>query len=263
MINTQKAIRTRCRFGITILVITSASVFGQGRGAARGGPPPTPKAAAPSDLTGYWASVVTEDWRYRMLPPTKFEEAPTLGARVGIPLNAEARKIALAWDPAKDEAAGEQCKGYGAPNIMRIPGRIHITWQDDKSLKLETDAGKQTRLFEFGPSVNQGGGWQGVSEASWEAVGTGRGGPILSGSLKIVTSKLKAGYLQRNGIPYSANAIVTEYYDRVDEPGGTSYLVITTTVEDPTYLTEPYLTTTHFRKQADASGWDPSACAAR
>ena len=153
---------------LALFIAISMSVSAQGRGGGRGGPPPpaTPKAAAPVDLTGYWVAVVVEDWRYRMLPPTKFEETPALGARVNIPMNAEARKIALAWDPAKDEAAGEQCRAYGAPNIMRIPGRLHITWQDDQTLKLETDAGTQTRLLEFGSPQNPGGGWQGVSTAT-------------------------------------------------------------------------------------------------
>ncbi len=234
-----------------------------GGGGGRGGPPRTAKAVAPVDLTGYWAAVVVEDWRYRMLPPEKYTVKPPLGARVDIPMNAEARKIALAWDPEKDEAAGEQCRGYGAPNVMRIPERIHVTWQDDQTLKLETDAGMQTRLFEFGiPKNLNGGGWQGVSEASWDTLPGGRGGPLLSGSLNVVTTKLKSGYLQRNGIPYSANAKLTEYYDRVDEPGA-SYLVITTTVEDPTYLTQPYLTSVHFKKEADGAGWKPSPCSAR
>ena len=250
---------------LTLFIAINMSASGQGRGGGRGGPPPrpTPKATAPVDLTGYWVAVVTEDWRYRMLPPTKFEVTPPLGARVNIPMNAEARKIALAWDPAKDEAAGEQCRAYGAPNIMRIPGRLHITWQDDQTLKLETDAGRQTRLLEFGAPQNPGGGWQGVSTATWEVVGGGRGGPLLSGSLKIVTSKLKPGYLQKNGIPYSASATLTEFFDRVDEQGGFSYLVVTSTVDDPVYLTEPYLTSTHFKKEADASGWKPEPCSPR
>lgn len=248
-----------------VLASANVSVVAQGRGGGRAEPPKSPKEAAPADLTGYWASVVTEDWRYRMLPPLKFVEKNTLGSQEGIPMNAAARKIALAWDPATDEAAAEQCKAYGAPNIMRMPGRIRIAWQDDRTLKLETDAGTQSRLFAFDPSKNTGntgGDWQGVSEASWEASPGGRGGPRLTGSLKVLTTKLRPGYLRRNGVPYSANATITEYYDRVDE-NGTSYLVITTTVEDPAYLTEPYLTTTHFKKQADASGWHPSPCSSR
>src|SRR2546430_11618841 len=59
------------------------------------------------------------------------------------------RSAADAWDPAKDEAAGEQCRSYGAPALMSVPGRLHITWQDDNTLKVETDAGTQTRLFHF------------------------------------------------------------------------------------------------------------------
>jgi hypothetical protein len=260
--NTRRQVRARILSIAAVLALSGASMLAQGGRGGRGGPPPSPKAAAPADLTGYWAAIVVEDWRYRMLPPEKLTATPTLGARVNIPMNAEARKIALAWDPAKDEAGGEQCRGYGAPNIMRLPGRIHITWQDEQTLKLETDAGTQTRLFEFNGAKNPGGGWQGVSAASWDELPGGRAGPLLSGSLKIVTTRLKPGYLQRNGIPYSANATLTEYFDRIDEPGA-SYIVISTTVDDPTYLTEPYLTSTHFKKEADASGWKPTACSAR
>ena len=247
-----------------LVLVLAASLFAQGRGAGRGGPPPSAKAIAPMDMTGYWVSVVVEDWRYRMLPPINITKVPAGrgGGQLGVPINAAARKIAAAWDPAKDTAAGEQCRSYGAANIMRMPGRIHITWQDDQTLKLEADAGTQTRLFHFGAPQGQGGDWQGVSQASWDTIPQGRGA-VPSGSLKVETTKLKPGYLLRNGIPYSANARLTEYYDRIDEPSGNSYLVITTTVDDPTYLTQPYLTTTHFRKQADASGWNPTPCTAR
>lgn len=258
MINTKQFI---LRAGAALVIALMApALSAQGRGGRNVSL--SPKAAAPADFTGYWESIVVEDWRYRMLPPTKLEEKPVLGARIGIPMNPEARKVALAWDPAKEEAAGEQCKAYGAANIMRIPGRIHVTWQDDQTLKIETDAGMQARLFEFGSPKAAGGTWQGVSQAAWETVPGGRGGPIPTGSLRVITSKLKPGYLQKNGIPYSANAVVREFYDRVDEPGA-SYLVITTTVEDPTYLTEPYLTSVHFKHQADASGWNPLPCSAR
>jgi hypothetical protein len=189
-----------------------------------------------------------------------------------MPINAEARKVALAWDPAKDEAAGEQCKSYGAPNLMRVPGRLHITWQDDQTLKVETDAGTQTRLFHFMPAEAPGGDWQGVSQANWEIFeglqipGLGRlngVGSEKTGSLKVVTTKLRPGYLRKNGIPYSANAVLTEYYDLATEPGGATYLLITSTVQDPTYLMAPYETTTHFKKQSDASGWNPSPCTSR
>src|SRR5438552_9832449 len=101
------------------------------------------KAQATIDLTGYWVSFVTEDWRYRMITPPK-------GDYAGVPMTPEARRIADAWDPAADETAGSQCKSYGAAAIMRVPTRLHVTWQDDNTLRIDTDAGTQTRLFQFG-----------------------------------------------------------------------------------------------------------------
>jgi hypothetical protein len=187
---------------------------------------------------------------------------PPKGDYTGVALNEAGRKFADAWDPAKDEAAGEQCKSYGAPNLMRVPGRLHITWQDDQTLKIESDAGQQTRVLHFASADDQGSGWQGFSKALWEMVPVGRGiTPV--GSLKVVTTHLKPGYLRKNGVPYSANATLTEYFDRVNEPNGDAYLVITTTVEDPVYLAQPFLTASHLRKQPDAKGWNPAPCSAR
>jgi hypothetical protein len=240
-------------FAIAVLAGLAAHVlYAQaGRGA-----PPTPKAAAPTDLTGYWVSVVTEDWLYRMVTPAK-------GDYTSVPLNPEGRKVADSWDPAKDEAAGNQCKAYGAPAVMRIPGRIHITWQDDNTLKVETDAGTQTRLFHFGaPAQGQAGDWQGFSVAYWEVVAGARA-PRPGGGLKVTTTGFKPGYLRKNGVPYSANAMLTEYYDRVNEPNGDSWLIVKTIVEDPAYLNVPFITSTHFRKQADGAGWNPTPCSAR
>src|SRR5437667_11207055 len=127
---------------------------------------------------------------------------------------------------------------------MRVPARLHITWEDDQTPKMETDAGTQTRFFYFGASQGEGANWQGVSKASWE-FDAGFGLPAerfdrgfgtqvrpSGGALKVVTTRLKPGYLRKNGIPYSADAVVTEYYDRVTESNGVVYLVITTTVED-------------------------------
>jgi len=242
---------------VSLGIVAAGSVYSQGRGFPGGAPvlPKTGKAAALYDITGYWVSVVTEDWRFRMVTPPK-------GDYTGVALNPEGRKIADAWDPAKDEAAGEQCKSYGAPNLMRLPGRLHITWQDDQTLKIEADAGQQSRTFHFAPAGDAGGNWQGVSSALWEMVPAGRGTTPI-GSLKVITTHLKPGYLRKNGVPYSANATLTEYFDRVNEPNGDAYLVVTTTVEDPVYLAQPFLTASHFRKQADAKGWNPTACSAR
>jgi hypothetical protein len=208
-------------------------------------------------MTGYWVSVVTEDWRYRMVTPPK-------GAFGGVPLNPEGRRVANAWDPAKDEAAGQQCKSYGAAALMRVPGRFHITWDNDTTLKIEADAGTQTRLFHFGAKPPQGlePSWQGYSVAEWEYAPTGRGQPRI-GDLKVVTTGLLPGYLRKNGVPYSGNTVLTEYYDRIPAPNGDAWLVVTTEVRDPEYLTMPFVTSTHFKKLADSSGWQPEACTAK
>jgi hypothetical protein len=192
---------------------------------------------------------------------------PPKGDYASVPLNPEGRRVADAWDPAKDEASGLQCKSYGAAALMRVPTRVHITWADDHTLKVETDAGTQTRLFHFGDSKPPAGeaGWQGFSLANWDLAGGrgGRGAPPSGGSLHVVTSHLRPGYLRKNGVPYSANANVTEYYTRTNETDGNSYLIITTIVEDPQYMTQPFVTSTHFKREADGAKWSPSACTAK
>jgi hypothetical protein len=107
---------------------------------------------------------------------------PAKGDYVTIPINAEGKKVADTWDPAKDEAAGEQCKSYGAAAIMRVPGRLRLSWQDDNTLKLEADAGTQTRLFHFGDWKAPGGEatWQGDSVATWETPRAQRGAGVDS-----------------------------------------------------------------------------------
>jgi len=212
---------------VTWVTFAPPSAFGQGRGGA----PVTAKAAAALDLTGYWVSIVSEDWRFRMVTPRK-------GDYQAVPLTDDGRKMADAWDPAADEAAGNQCKAYGAGAIMRVPGRLHITWQDDNTLKIETDAGTQTRLLRFGPSNSSGPAgiaqpktasgeapsWQGHSVARWDTGLTPLGGQLPLGlgprqgtrsrSLEVVTTNLKPGYLRKNGVPYSDKTTVTEYFER-------------------------------------------------
>jgi hypothetical protein len=228
----------------------------------RGGGPQTPRAAAAADLTGYWVSVVTEDWEFRMLTPPKGE----FGGLGSLPINDAGRKAAANWDPAKDEAAEEQCKAYAAPSIMRIPGRVHITWQDDNNLRIDTDAGTQTRILHFGASKAPDGErtWQGYSGAEWEgAAGGRRGGGGGGGSLKVVTTQLRPGYLRKNGAPFSQNAQLTEYFDRYTGPNGDEWLVVTTIVDDPQYLSQSFVTSSNFKKLPDASGWSPTPCSAR
>lgn len=262
-----------------LLVVFGLVALEAQRGAPQ--PPRTPRAAAPIDLTGYWVSIVTQDWRWRMVTPRK-------GDYQGVQMTPEAAKVADAWDPAKDEAAGEQCKSYGAPALMMVPGRLHITWQDDTTLKVETDAGTQTRLLRFGnsqPSLDSARDrpadatrtWQGVSQAQWSmprpnvplqlrpADRAADTPPIrpTGGSLHVVTRSLRAGYLRKNGVPYSENAVLTEDWDLYKRPNGEEWLTITTQVDDPQYLRGARLTAPLFKKEPSGSKWDPTPCSAR
>jgi hypothetical protein len=235
--------------------------------------PPTPRAAAPIDLTGNWVSVVTEDWRWRMLMPRK-------GDYSSVPLSVEGKRVADTWDPAKLVSDG--CKAYGAAAIMRVPGRLHIAWENDTTLRIDTDAGQQTRLLHFdrsqaptpGPPPGPPAGgprgartWQGHSSAEWERISQPGGlgvslqqaPPRIGSSLKVVTTNLRAGYFRRNGVPYSEDTSVTEYFDRLTAEGA-DWLTVLTIVDDPRYLSQQFITSTHFKQEPDASKWMPAPC---
>jgi hypothetical protein len=248
-------------------IAVSTDAAAQARSAATQ-PPASGRAGAPLDLTGNWVSLITDDWVYRMITPAK-------GDYEYVPLNPEGRRLADTWDPERDKAAGEECKGYAAPAIMRLPSRVQISWQDDNTLKLDIDNGMQTRLFHFASKEPQGARtWQGWSVASWEISGntarqptfadtnTSLGAVKRQGSLRVDTSHLRAGYLRKNGVPFSEDAFMTEYYNLIVEDDGNQYLVIQTFVEDPTYLTRHFVRTLQFKREPDASKRAPVPCSA-
>ena len=261
--------------------------------AQRGGGPPAAarpaRTAAPVDLTGTWVSVVSEDWRWRMVTPLKNDVA-------SVPVNGAGRKGAQGWNLDADNTANLQCKAFGVGGIMRQPGRIRISWQDDNTLKLEFDAGTQTRLLNFdrtktAPAEKS---WQGFSLAEWQGPGLRaveappgpgagadapvvpggggrglRGGPppsnrgavSLGASIKVVTTGQREGYLRKNGVPYSERAVFTEYFNRLPTTDGIDLLLVTSVTEDPVYLSQPFYTSSHFKREADDSKWSATPCA--
>jgi hypothetical protein len=303
------------KIAIGIVVICAAVALGTDTSAQRGagpagpGAPRTGRDLAPIDLQGTWVSVVTEDWRWRMVTPP----APVTAGRGGptadvasIPVSAEGRKVAASWSLEADNAAGNQCKAFGVGGIMRQPGRIRVSWQNDQTLKMEFDAGTQTRLLNFDRAAQPGAEktWQGHSFAVWEGPGVGRGtaapaadgradprvtgGGIIDrsvpgggggglrggppprqqaqiqrgGSLKVVTTNFREGYLRKNGVPYSEQATITEYFHRLPtHPNGDNWMHVLTIVEDPRYLSQPFYTSTHFRLEANDAGFRPAPCA--
>jgi hypothetical protein len=264
-----------------LLFSLPTAVHAQQRG-GRGDAPLTGKARAPIDLTGYWTAVITEDWHTRMLtaprgdfgsgPPgaivnpntsTAIGTGENPAAQGNIPYNVKGAQAALKWDPAKDEAEGNPCKAYGAPGIMRQPTHLHITWQDDNILKIDADYGTQSRLLHFGSAPGDGApSLQGYSSASWTVMG-GRGSFERGGSLKAVTTHLKPGYYWKNGMPYTANAVLTEYFRTMKLPDGSTWIRLTQLVEDPEYLAQPYIVNYQFKKLPDASLWNPTPCSVK
>jgi hypothetical protein len=242
-------------FLIALSLLPATSVAQRG-GGGQTGPPPAPQAQAPFDITGTWVPLITEDWRNRMVTPPK-------GDYESVPISAAGRKVADTWDPAKDEAAGQQCKAYGAPSIMRLAGRVRFSWENPTTLKVDTEAGTQTRRLLFGNPAAAERSLQGRSVATWENLAGGRGGQPRTGTLKVVTTNLLPGYLRKNGVPYSANTIVTEWYDMVMLPGNEPLLVVNTEVTDPENLNQPFLTSTHFKKLPANATFTPEPCTAR
>ena len=184
--------------GLAVILLTMQNRgYGQaGGGAAQGNQPArTGRPGAPFDPSGYWVSLITNNWRFRMVPPAK-------GDYGVIPISVAGKKIADAWDPAQDEATGNQCKYYGAASIMYQPTRIHVTWQDDNTLRMDTDAGTQTRVFQFGnPTAPLGKRtWQGNSVAVWEARRANNAAPAAR-YLKVTTNNMLPGTCARTACP--------------------------------------------------------------
>jgi hypothetical protein len=265
-----RVIAAACALLVACLMQPLAAQFPGGRG---GGPPlPNGRAGAPVDLTGTWVSVVTEDWLWRMVTPDKGDYTTIQGV-----MNAQARKVADSWEPSMDG----RCEAYGVAGLMRMPTRLRITWQDDFTLKIESDAGQQTRLLRFTrpgqpaeaaasiPSEPRT--LQGYSAAEWARSGGAQdaflerqvgaaGGTQRWGSLRVVTTNMLPGWLRRNGVPYSQNTTVTEHFTRFTHPDAGDWFVVTTVVEDPTYLTQPFVTSSNFKREPNDPKWNPVPC---
>lgn len=242
-----KAIRYCASLAATTFLLAASAAQTQPQGA------PSARVQAPVDLEGHWVSLVTEDWRFRMFT------APA-GDYEGINMTTAGREIADSWSPDGNNG----CKAYGVGGLMRQPGRLHITWEGDNVLQIETDAGEQRRLLKFGAAQDGAGAGslQGVSRASW-TVARGPGGfgaPPAGGNLNVVTTDMAEGYFRSNGVPYSTQSTLTEYFELLTPENGEEYLVVISILEDPLYMTGPLITSTNFKREPDGSKWSPRAC---
>ena len=237
-----------------VLLSTSLPVHGQQQGLVH----PDAYKGRPTmavDLTGTWSSIITEQWRFRMMTPRKGDFSGVL------PLNQEGLRIGNMWNPAADQAANEQCKGYGAVGVMQLPGHVRVSWQDEMTLMMELEAGNQTRLLHFGQAKAPSGnlGYQGYSAAQWEYAVTAPDEGRM-GDLKVVTTHMRPGYSRKNGAPVSPDAELTEYFHRTRAPNGDDWLTLMAILNDSTYYYRPHIVSWHFKKAADDVRWKPRPC---
>jgi hypothetical protein len=249
----------RCAVGLAVAlasVATNVAAVAQPPG-----PPDTrsPRERALIDLTGQWVAIVNEDWRWRMV-------TPPVGDTESLPVNARARAAAAEWDLERDTAEGNLCKAFAGPGLMRQPTRIRIDWEDGDTLKLDFDAGRQVRRFEFAAQPAAEPSLQGHSEAQWFRQTQSRGvfgqrTPPEGGSLVVRTTQLTGGYLRPNGVPFSERTTVKEFFNAFTLPGDAgTWLVVTTVVSDPEFLTTDLITSSQFKKETGRAGWSPRPC---
>lgn len=250
--------------GVWMLVVTATSLGAQSPRVPQTEPMNAREQAA-FDLNGYWVSLITQNWQYRMIVPGPGEYAD-------LPINRLAKQVADAWKVGPDEAAGKQCEAYGGAVIMRLPERLHIHWLDANVLQVDTDSGMQTRLLHFRPEpagAQLSPSLQGYSRAKWVVL-TGKNllfappreqqSDRRFGSLEVTTDHLLPGLLRKNGVPYGRETRVREWWDLRTERTADQWLSISTKVQDPEYLLEPYIYDSVFGKESDGSKWDPSPC---
>jgi cyclase len=190
-------------------------------------------ALAQRDLSGNWTALYHEDQPHRI-------PGPELGDYTGIPLNDAGRLKADSWDASILTLREHQAKPHPSTYSLRGPANIRITRELDPvtqeiiGYELFGTFGQATRLIWLDgrphPLEHAAHTWAGFSTGRWDG-----------NSLDVVTSHLKVGWLQRNGVAHSDRATMTERFIRHG-----NYLTVVTIVDDPIYLEEPFIRTTNW-----------------
>jgi len=193
------------------------------------------QVAAPSgyDLTGEWAPKFHEDQPERI-------PGPEIGDYLGLPINAAARLHADSWDASLLTLPEHQCKPHPSDYSPRGPANLRIWKEIDTASQqliayrthISWQAPERTIWMDGRPHPPDYAAhtWQGFSTGVWD-------GDMLT----ITTTHLKMGWIRRNGIPRSDQAVVTEHLVRHGD-----YLTWIVLIDDPVYLTEPFIRTTNF-----------------
>jgi hypothetical protein len=187
-------------------------------------------ALAQVELSGQWKQKEFEDRPER-------GPGPHIGDYTGMPINEEDRVRGDTWDAEKWVMVEHQCQPHPADYAPRGPASLRI-WPEVDRLTQGVRAWHFTTAWMLPHRVIYMDGrphppdyaphtWQGFSTGEWEG-----------DALKITTTHLKEGWVRRNGLARSEKGTMIEYLVRHDR-----FLTMVTIVEDPLYLTEPFIRT--------------------
>jgi hypothetical protein len=191
-------------------------------------------ARAQVDIAGDWAARVHEDQPHRA-------PGAELGDYTGLPINAAVRQKANHWDASILSSPGQMAKPHPAQYFMRGPGpNMRVSKVNDPvtqkliALTIEGVFGRDDRVIwmDGRPHPSE------FAEHTWDGYSTGR---IEGNQLTITTTHMKYGVIQRNGVASSAHAVMTEHFIRHGD-----YLTMVSIVDDPAYLEEPFIRTSHW-----------------
>ena len=224
------------RSGIVAVALLAVGLLWPAAGAAQ-----PPRTLVPPDISGEWALQNDEE-------PGQIGGLgqPPLGDYLGIPFNEAGR---LRADTSAESIWGTpeyQCRPHSAPHQWRGLGGARILKEQDpltrevRAYHVQFMRSLDRPIFMDGrphPPAWAPHTWTGFSTGQW-----------VGNTLKVTTTHLKDGYLKRGGPQTSDLYTMTEYLTRHDD-----ILTITTVVDDPVYLEEPYVQSTTYLYDPTAS----------
>ncbi len=189
-------------------------------------------ALAQVDFSGEWAPRFFEDQLERV-------PGPELGDYLGIPINDADRMRGDTWSASLLTLPEWQCRPHSADYIWRGPSNLRI-WKEVDPVTRQITAFHAEWLRSIDRPVYLDGRphppeyaartWAGFSTGKWD-------GDVLT----VTVTHVKEGYVRRNGLARSEKAKLTEHWIRHGD-----WLTVVTYVDDPVYLTEPFVRSTDY-----------------
>ncbi len=196
-------------------------------------------AFAQNDISGEWANLLHEDVNHRN---DAIGGGPRIGDYTGLPINDAARMKADSWDASIETQHERQtifapaaywARGGGGMRISKVVDEATQQLVAYKIFRSAAGAAITRMIWMDGrqhPPEYAAHTWEGFSTGRWEGA-----------MLTVTTTHVKAGYIQRNGVPASDRAIITDHIVRHGD-----VLTIVSVVDDPIFLEEPFVRSTNW-----------------